>query len=45
VTVGPGEILFSIVLFGLIYVLLGGLWLYLLKRKIQTGPLGEMEVA
>jgi cytochrome d ubiquinol oxidase subunit I len=45
VTVGAGEILFSIVLFGLIYLLLGGLWLYLLKRKIQTGPSGEMEVA
>jgi cytochrome d ubiquinol oxidase subunit I len=44
-TVGAGEILFSIVLFGLIYLLLGGLWLYLLKRKIQTGPLSEKEVA
>jgi len=45
VTVGAGEILFSIILFGLIYLLLGALWLYLLKRKIQTGPRGEMEVA
>ncbi|MFB3906723.1 MAG: cytochrome ubiquinol oxidase subunit I [Acidobacteriota bacterium] len=45
VTVGAAEILFSIILFGLIYLLLGALWLYLLKRKIQTVPLDQMEVA
>ena len=34
------QILFSIILFGLIYLLLGGLWIFLLKRKIDAGPEG-----
>jgi cytochrome d ubiquinol oxidase subunit I len=35
------EVLFSIVLFSVIYALLGGLWLYLLRREIAHGPVGE----
>jgi cytochrome d ubiquinol oxidase subunit I len=38
VSVGAGEILFSLILFGLIYLVLGGLWLFLLARKIGAGP-------
>jgi len=38
VVVSAGEILFSIVLFGIIYLLLGGLWIYLLRKKIDAGP-------
>ncbi len=38
VTVSPGEILFSIILFGLIYLALGSLYVFLLARKIQQGP-------
>jgi cytochrome d ubiquinol oxidase subunit I len=37
-TVSAGEILFSIVLFGLIYLALGVLWVFLLRRKILAGP-------
>jgi cytochrome bd ubiquinol oxidase subunit I len=37
VVTGP-EILFSIVLFSLIYAGLGALWLYLLGKEIQHGP-------
>ncbi len=37
-TVGSGEILSSIILFGIVYLLLGALWLYILKRKIAHGP-------
>jgi cytochrome d ubiquinol oxidase subunit I len=37
-TVSGGEILFSIVLFGLVYLALGGLWLFLLAKKISAGP-------
>ena len=37
-TVTAGEVLFSIVLFGAIYSLLGALWLYLLIQKVQHGP-------
>jgi cytochrome d ubiquinol oxidase subunit I len=36
--VGAPQILFSIVLFGLIYAVLGVLWLYLLRREIVHGP-------
>ncbi len=37
-TVTAGEILFSIILFGLIYLALGILWVYLLRRKVLAGP-------
>jgi cytochrome d ubiquinol oxidase subunit I len=36
--VGAPQILFSIVLFGAIYAVLGVLWLYLLRREIIHGP-------
>ncbi len=36
--VGAPQILFSIVLFGVIYAVLGGLWLFLLRREIVHGP-------
>lgn len=38
ITVGAGEILFSIILFGIIYALLGSILVYLLVRKIKHGP-------
>ena len=38
ITVTAGEILFSLILFGVIYALLGSLWLWLLARKIKEGP-------
>lgn len=38
VTVPAGEILFSIILFGLIYILLGSLYIFLLSRKVKHGP-------
>ena len=38
VTVTAGEILFSILLFGVIYALLGALWLWLMARRIKLGP-------
>lgn len=37
-TVGAGEILFSIILFALIYIMIGSIFLYLLIRKIKHGP-------
>ncbi len=37
-TVSAGEILFSIILFGLIYCALGAVWIYLLRRKVAAGP-------
>jgi cytochrome bd ubiquinol oxidase subunit I len=33
-----GEVLFSLVMFSLIYLLLGGLYLFLLLREIKAGP-------
>ncbi len=36
--VSAPEILFSILLFGAIYLLLGGLWLFLVRRAILVGP-------
>jgi len=36
--VTAGEILFSILMFGVVYALLGALWLFLLYRKVQHGP-------
>jgi cytochrome bd ubiquinol oxidase subunit I len=38
ITVGAGEILFSIILFGIIYIMLGSIFIYLLVRKIKQGP-------
>jgi cytochrome d ubiquinol oxidase subunit I len=38
ITVTPGEILFSIILFGVIYLCLGALYVYLLVKKVQAGP-------
>jgi len=37
-TVGAAEILGSIIMFGLIYVILFAIWLYLLDAKIKAGP-------
>jgi len=38
----PGEqVLFSLVLFSVIYLLLGALWLFLLRRRIVEGPPGD----
>ncbi|MEN8152003.1 MAG: cytochrome ubiquinol oxidase subunit I, partial [Planctomycetota bacterium] len=39
ITVSAGEILTSTILFSLIYIALGALYLYLLFRKIKHGPL------
>lgn len=36
--VGGGELAFSLVLFGLIYLALGVLWIYLMVREIRRGP-------
>jgi cytochrome d ubiquinol oxidase subunit I len=33
------QVLGSIVMFGVIYLLLGGIWLYVLNTKIQKGPI------
>jgi cytochrome d ubiquinol oxidase subunit I len=38
--VAAPEVLFSIVLFSIIYLLLGALWLYLLRKEILHGPAG-----
>jgi cytochrome bd ubiquinol oxidase subunit I len=37
-SVTGGQVLTSIVLFGLVYLLLGGLWIAVLHHKIQAGP-------
>jgi len=37
-TVGAGEILFSIILFGLIYIFLGILYIYLMTKEVKKGP-------
>ncbi len=44
-TVGGGEVLFSLLLFTLVYALLFVLFLYLLDAKIKHGPLDEDLVA
>jgi cytochrome d ubiquinol oxidase subunit I len=36
--VGAPEILFSIILFSVLYLILGLLWLFLLRREIRQGP-------
>ena len=38
VNVSAGEILFSIILFGIIYILLGSVFVFMLVRKIKAGP-------
>jgi cytochrome d ubiquinol oxidase subunit I len=38
VSVGAGQVLTSLILFVLIYILLGALFVYLLNEKIQHGP-------
>ena len=38
ITVGSGELLFSIILFFFIYLLLGSIFVYLLVKKIKHGP-------
>jgi cytochrome d ubiquinol oxidase subunit I len=37
-TVGAGEVLASMILFGVIYLLLGGIWLFLLAKGFKTPP-------
>ncbi len=37
-TVSAGEILFSIILFGLIYIFLGALYIFLVVREVKRGP-------
>ncbi len=38
VSVGTSELLFSIIMFGIIYLLLGAVWIYLLYKKVHHGP-------
>jgi cytochrome d ubiquinol oxidase subunit I len=38
VSIPAGDILFSIILFSIVYLLLGALYVYLLVRKVQAGP-------
>lgn len=40
VVIAP-EILTSIVMFGIIYLLLGSIWIYLLRKEVLHGPEGE----
>ncbi|MEN9939260.1 MAG: hypothetical protein RIR61_67 [Bacteroidota bacterium] len=40
-TVGAGEVLFSLILFTLVYALLFALFIYLLNKKIKKGPSDE----
>ena len=42
ITVSAGEILFSIILFGLIYLFLGALYLFLFVREVKHGPEPEV---
>ena len=43
-SVGRGQVLFSLTLFGLIYLLLFALFIFLLDRKIRQGPVVEPPV-
>ncbi|MFH2056121.1 MAG: cytochrome ubiquinol oxidase subunit I [bacterium] len=45
VSVTAGEVLTSIILFSLIYVLLGALFVHLLNEKIQHGPVAEEKIS
>ncbi|MBN2802572.1 MAG: cytochrome ubiquinol oxidase subunit I [Deltaproteobacteria bacterium] len=38
ITVSAGEILFSIIIFAIIYTILGFLWFYLLRKAVHQGP-------
>jgi cytochrome d ubiquinol oxidase subunit I len=38
--VPASQVFFSLVLFSILYLLLGGLWLYLLRKEIVHGPVG-----
>jgi cytochrome d ubiquinol oxidase subunit I len=40
-TVSAGEIIFSIIMFSCIYALLFGVWIFLLRHRIQEGPSPE----
>ncbi len=42
ITVTAGEILFSMILFGLIYILLGALYVFLFVREVKHGPESEL---
>jgi cytochrome d ubiquinol oxidase subunit I len=44
-TLSGGEVLFSLILFAIIYLALGVLYLYLLTREINHGPESAKEVA
>jgi cytochrome d ubiquinol oxidase subunit I len=47
VTVSGGEIVFSMMMFGLIYLLLGAVYVFLLIRKVKHGPepvVGEVAI-
>jgi len=37
-TVSAPELVFSLVLFGLVYLVLGALWLFLMRREVLHGP-------
>jgi cytochrome d ubiquinol oxidase subunit I len=45
VTVPAGQVLFSLLMFSAIYLLLGALWIFLLRREVKKGPEIEQEVA
>ncbi len=45
VTVGVPELWFSIALIGMMYVLLGGLYIFMLVREVRRGPEKSPEVA
>ena len=45
ITVSAGEILFSLILFSLIYLALGALWFFLMYKKVTTGPEPHEEAA
>jgi cytochrome d ubiquinol oxidase subunit I len=38
ITVPASQILFSIIMFCVVYTLLGALWIFLLRQKILAGP-------
>jgi cytochrome d ubiquinol oxidase subunit I len=45
VTVGAPEILFSIILFGTVYLALGALYVFILFREMNHGPDAAGEVS
>jgi cytochrome d ubiquinol oxidase subunit I len=47
ITVTSGELLFSLILFGIVYILLGALYISLLVKKVRHGiePLPAQEAA